>query len=956
MKKIGITRLLAVALCMAALLFGMSVYADDCCQLKIESIEQSEDKIIVNLGIQTGVEEGTVTVWIDDCSGNGFAFSDAKNYTVSSVEHGEYSVISVEFDSSSFLKGRRYQVDAGQSGFCENGCYKYTNDSKNIVTEYGCPVYSVNNTLKKDFTRGETVALRYTASKSGFYQLFCDSWEIDINNNSSKWISGDIVYLEENQSAYFQVKMASWANGDSCTASFTVDMADCVTIQAVTDTPDDGDDVFLIGDGMYGMAVLEVPKSGIYDISGDVDFKLFSPELEELFNSDYGQVPLCRGTYYCFVDMWGEDTATVKYNCPEELVFDEEYIVNSEEPKYLYFELNEPAAIYKTDTTYDVSSVSIFSSDAEPIDLTYDSPVVLFAGEYMLSYCTDYGETYEIFSKEDVPVTIIGDEIEYYVDNRDSYNKHAVLQAPQTAEYVFYSSDWYTIPTEDKEIDVYGYSYITLNKDEQVYVRNYGWDDSDMTAEVFEIEYTPLMLGEALEIDEIYGSVGMSFTAPEQGNYFFEFDMSYLDKIKIFTGDEVIFESYVDSDSYSTDEVITLDKNETVYIDVFSSEGYGSVKVFEAITDGIVVDFSECDDLIYECVFKPSQAKYYNFAVRKLEGDGIVSVYVPMETDEWWYDLYNAGESYTSMLYGKPEHPLYITIFAENDTEAVVELTVEVVCDKSVADASSITITDESCHSVIAPLSGVYELCAKGVKNEEADFDMYTEMVINLEKIGGTSFWIGEGESYSDYIYAFAGEEILVYASWFECDVEMSLKPVEAIPLNLEDGEFAIKPGIYSIHIPQDGEYVFESFDDSYFRMCNADVWMDANEEESFVREFKQGNLYIFYSVNEEDANDSVAKFALTEQAKYTALELTYQINDKDEYSYSYKIIGDIPDGAVLCAVLYDTGKFVEAEIIKCPGKNGDIMFDSTVYGYHECKLFLLDEDFTPVCSEVVCD
>ena len=58
----------------------------------------------------------------------------------------------------------------------------------------------------------------------------------------------------------------------------------------------------------------------------------------------------------------------------------------------------------------------------------------------------------------------------------------------------------------------------------------------------------------------------------------------------------------------------------------------------------------------------------------------------------------------------------------------------------------------------------------------------------------------------------------------------------------------------------------------------------------------------------------------------------------------------------VLCAVLYDTGKFVEAEIIKCPGKNGDIAFDSTVYGYHECKLFLLDENFTPVCSEVVCD
>ena len=53
-------------------------------------------------------------------------------------------------------------------------------------------------------------------------------------------------------------------------------------------------------------------------------------------------------------------------------------------------------------------------------------------------------------------------------------------------------------------------------------------------------------------------------------------------------------------------------------------------------------------------------AKYYNFAVRKLEGDGIVSVYVPMGTDEWWYDLYNAGESYTSMLYGKPEHPTAI--------------------------------------------------------------------------------------------------------------------------------------------------------------------------------------------------------------------------------------------------------------------------------------------------------
>ena len=327
-----------------------------------------------------------------------------------------------------------------------------------------------------------------------------------------------------------------------------------------------------------------------------------------------------------------------------------------------------------------------------------------------------------------------------------------------------------------------------------------------------------------------------------------------------------------------------------------------------------------------------------------------------MGTGEWWYDLYNAGESYTSMLYGKPEHPLYITIFAENDTEAVVELTVEVVCDKSVADASSITITDESCHSVIAPLSGVYELCAKGVKNEEADFDMYTEIVINPEKIGGTSFWVGEGESYSDYIYAFAGEEILVYASWFECDVEMSLKPVEAIPLNLEDGEFAINPGVYSIHIPQDGKYVFESFNDSYFRMCNADVWMHANEEESYVREFKQGNLYIFYSVNEEDANDSVAEFALTEQAKYTALELTYQINDKNEYSYSYKIVGDIPDGAMLCAVLYDMGKFIKMEIIRCPGKSGDIAFDSTVYGYHECKLFLLDENFTPVCSEVVCD
>ena len=191
MKKIGITRLLAVALCMAALLFGMSVYADDCCQLKIESIEQSEDKIIVNLGIKTGIEEGTVTVQIHDALGN-HAFwvfcDDSKDYMVSSAEHGEYSVISVEFDSSSFLKGRRYEVVAYISaGFCENGCDGwYKNAIKNIVTEYGCPVYSVNNTLKKDFTRGETVALRYTASESGFYQLFCDSWEIGIDNNSSK--------------------------------------------------------------------------------------------------------------------------------------------------------------------------------------------------------------------------------------------------------------------------------------------------------------------------------------------------------------------------------------------------------------------------------------------------------------------------------------------------------------------------------------------------------------------------------------------------------------------------------------------------------------------------------------------------------------------------------------------------------------------------------------------------
>ena len=997
---------LIIALCMTISLFSIPVFADTCCDIGIENFVQDSEKVTVYWTAKASVERfANVGIYrAYDTSGTKIT---GKDYTISNTEYADFVT---EFDISTFLKGETYEIHISLFDWCENcygnSCYQ----SIQFTVENGCPVYELGNTYSGDFSvSADNIAFKVTAPTSGIYQLYVDSDEsfyldMDIIGGKRLGSGGSLysglVYLDAGETAFYTVKIKDWAQEHIQTvqAKFKFDIAQYEIETVLTSTPGDGDTVFSI-ENPTGLTLLNIPKAGIYDISTVCShngkttlYTIGGDEVVYTMFNESGSVYLEKAQYYYVPESWqtpaDDYTTTFKYSLPDEYEFGTVINVSNGKNKYLSFKLDRAAFLRKENES---GYVKITVSSGEETYSLDSRDVLLPAGEYLME-CTYSGSVQVV--KNDVPVTVIGNEINAYTDMYG--NKHTVFEAPESGEYEFYLSSGQFFGEDEEWVNA-GYEYVVMEKGEQFYVSFY----DPITVSKYTPVYTAVPFDQPYSFDiEKRKKTGLLFTAPDDDTYIFtfgEFGSSYFGKIKIYTDSEVIYEA---TDVYAEKQEISLKKGNKVYIDISKSEGTDYALKITAkerplqISGNTVIDTSNPLGSMVEreIVYTPAEAGYYNFVVNKTSGDNYAYIVISLNGEELGYISNPDNGRHEAFIYASPAEPLNILITKGTYQTSELELTFDKISGKKINDITNFEVTDNSYYSFILPETGVYKISGSAFYNatswrDEGVYPYFFSPIIKDSENTSFSYDSSTGEV-PVYFCGNKGDEVMFkeevtnsYYYPFEYPISASISAVEteaAQTDTLVSSSDKIK--IYSINIPANGVYKFEDFSDDlseitpdsythyghgFTMFCVDSEWQEANYDASGnptdgrLFNLKAGTYYIAAGTYDNIPDDDVtvcARFKITTiSSEETPDDEKLKISGtKTANGVAYTISKNISQNFVLYAALYNGTQLKEIKVVKNPAYEGSITFDNAVTAY-DCKLFLWDSNFAPLCESTVC-
>ncbi len=997
MKNIKKMLALMLVLCLTSCLLVIPASADTCCTVSIASVEQASDKLTVNWYAESGMGERTARVRIYHQVDNSGSMITEQSYTISSSES---TAMVTEFDSANFITGEQYSVSISYDGYCSN-CQDYDcNANKNFYAEYGSPVYELGNTFSESITiTPSPITFKVTATKNGIYDLFVDcenDWCLDIMATATLGNFSNLVYLKENESKYYQVKIADYATDviQSCEAKFKADLADIETVNASTATPANGDLVFSMTD-LEGVAKLEISKDGQYEIltecGNNGEVILLNTEGEKAASQKFNQAGkhiLNAGTYYYLAFPWSlpteSYTTTIKYYEIETMQFGDEISSDSYDDKYLTFKLDKMAAVWAENKS---GYLNMQARSGDKNFYIADYVQILPAGEYTLTY-SGYGCV--VINKTDIPTVVIGNEITAYEYQGSSY---VILQAPETGEYEFYTS--YNGAVIDGEWFDSGYYYITMQAGETKsfeYYHDYG----TITARKHTKEYTPISIGEKTDFDIAIGQrKGFSFTADADDVYILSLSDdytygAYVNSIKVYTDKKVLYEG---EDEDFKELIIELNEGETVYTYICNGDyerAYTVNITKPRITEDMVVDCSNptWSSAGQTFVFTPSAAGYYNFTVNNLIGDTHAYIKVSIDGEDVGEISSQHSSSVSRIIYASYDEPLIINLTYGTGQTAQATLTFDKIESKPIENISDFEITDNSYYSFTLPETGVYKITGSAFYNtsswrEEGVYTYFFDPIIKNCKETSFSYDAQEGEV-PVYFCGSKGDEVLfkeeVTSPYypFEYPITASISKVDTEEIQLDSLVSSSEScKLYSVNITKDGVYKFEDFSDELFDIngtyygtgftyfydgsgwiCVTDL-VRYEDLENVTFELNAGTYYIAAATRDKYSDDEyipAAKFKISKVNTGTPDDEALQVSgSKTANGVNYTISGGVPADSTLYAALYEGEKMKELKPVKNPLSSGSITFDNATDSYN-CKLFLWDATLNPLCSDAACE
>lgn len=718
MKKIKKLFSMLLIICISSAFLVAPAHAEFCCSLSIDSIEQTDGKVIVNFTSNSTEDNRIVKIGV---SLRFEKYDQSMSYRIieseSIVSSGEQSN-SAEIDCSKLIPGEKYEIRVSYKENCSQNNCDYHYISKSFVCTSGMPVYEIGNTLSEEIAIGKTpIALKVTAPASGIYNLVVESeneWCLDFECMQKMGTFKKLAYIKENKSIYYTVNLSEYIDDlQSCTAKFRAELAEISNQNASTANPNDGDTVFQMTD-VPSVAKLDIPQKGLYEIFTKSESKgnvvLLTSDGKEAISqyfNEAGKYLLNAGTYYYAAFPWSLPsdtyTTTIKYYNIETMQFGDEIVSNSDDAKYLNFKLDNAAAVW---AEFEQENMRIRAVSGDNEWSLSDYAEILPAGEYTLIYS---GNGNAVIRKNDIPIITIGDNITPYTYNDSNY---VVLKAPETGEYEFY--------TDGCEIDEEwlspGYYYMTMQAGETKFIYYYG--ESTVKAKKYAAEYTPININEKTEFNLAQGQrSGFSFTADAKDTYILSINDEYnsyanINYIKVYTDNKVL---YSGENKKFKDLIVDLDNNETVYASI-SNKDYTRTYVINVtkprISGDKVVDCSNSSssNAREKFLYAPSEAGYYDFSISKSSGDDNAYIGVSINDESIGQISLWDKDDISKFVYVGPDEPLLIELEKGGNQTAEANLTLKKVESKQIENLSDFEISDNSYYSIILPESGVYKI------------------------------------------------------------------------------------------------------------------------------------------------------------------------------------------------------------------------------------------------------
>lgn len=677
MKKLKMLTMTVFTL--IVLLIPLTSFANPCCDLWITSVNQDDNGIItVDYSALNPLpnREVEITVSTDSYTNRRQLYRDVFYISNDSFD-GEDTVYT--FDGSFLLEGETYVINLCYTYCCENYHCSYVSVEEKITIKEGIPSVDYDEIIDGMLELiGESKAVvKITAPVAGMYDFYISSdKDIDVENYSDDGNGRmGLSYYSQGESRMFLI---SDVNGGDLSAEIFFEKIEEIPVEPETINPTDKDICFKFSN-IGSLVKFNITKKGIYqfDITDDDEYTYFQildekgMHINSADGCDSSRAYLKEGTYFVnAMQLTDVYSMTVSYVVPEELSFGKVYapVYDIQGNGMIFYKMTllKPAIV--TINNQEEIMCRLYRSEYD--DFFYgEEKVVLDAGEYyfcLYNQVTEGAEVY--FDKSDFESVSLDTSYIPVVSENDYYYYFAFC-APEKGKYEFDFTKYEGYYWFGEENNGSGMDYYVkeLNKGEWVLVGMYNASEIKVCAYTepvaVEIKYE-----ETAYFDFVSGKTFIySFTPEEDGMYKLYTENTYSKSIKVWTDDEVLFETD-DNRWYSIDRNYELKKDVPVYVS-FSGDGdtyeeKSSVTFkspYTEIKDGTNISVSAESDVITYYVAKESG--YYKFDFSRSYGS-TADVIVDIKGNT--YNIYN--DYYKEvMIYLEKDEKLIVTFKKFND-------------------------------------------------------------------------------------------------------------------------------------------------------------------------------------------------------------------------------------------------------------------------------------------------
>ena len=725
-----------------------AVFASPCCFAEVESITEADGIITITYYIDSDTENRGVRLSVYHEGTGTTPISEDMQHS-----SGTYAY---SFSSSELLAGETYQAYVLFTTSCPwDACYDGVRKSF-TVSDDGMPHFYLdelpNGTL--DLVGKSRAAVTVTTAAAGFYSISAaDEYNnIKIGSYPRDYNVDKYEYYTAKQNITFLI---STYDGSDLSTTISFGPAAANILPTITTNPLDGDKLINVSD-YIGLCSFTVSKDGLYSFEYSQpeelygSFKLYNSDGDYIFNSQnsiYGQAieePLFPGTYYLdTADMRGEYDLSVTYTVPDELEYGTSYYIGQDASKYFYLNVEQPAYI-----TLEGSGMhAVLQSDED----TY------YLSIYETSYVLPSGNYYVEVSNESTVAEVIDEEFTLNAEFIETMS----LDTPVTPskQYPRYGNYYYYIAFCAPETDTYEFDFSKC--DSYDFVNDDGSKLACETREMEKGDWLLILMSDAAEISvskyappapvaltydvESYfewvsgKTYAFSFTPEEDGLYKFTSDRCFCNEIKIYTDDEVLYETDDSDFNYVT---VELKKNIPVYITLrgthytWSGDGYtNDIRVTTPyIKDNGTVDIAGNNKPTYVyCTADVSG--YYELSMQKVYDYNYSSIVAALGEKSFYVSKY----SYTkTLVYIEAGEPLEIKCTYDNDESCQMEIILVSVAVQDIELETNKTVSADFYYNFTAPEDGLYKISKILPADDEGDGENNGESEDPNSGSGGT--------------------------------------------------------------------------------------------------------------------------------------------------------------------------------------------------------------------------